>query len=191
MLTINNAQDTLQLGQGDDGFNIADNYGTLNIFNGGLYINGQIKHNASSTFNMSGGTVTIDGNKGIREISLPDGNAMFEASAAMTSFIFSGGTLLINNPPYGAASQTINCPYDFGSATLLVLGDGISGISSKNLDGFGGLSFPNKIGKLIINASTKNGNRQLVIKKPLNIKGSVEVKTGSGIIIQAPITVNQ
>lgn len=190
-LIINNATYTLQLGQQDEGFNMADNYGTLNISNGGLLINGRIKFNASSTFTMSGGTITLDANKGVREMSIPDGVALFEAAPGMTSFNFSGGTLQVNNPPYGATSQTLNCPYDFGNNSTLVLGINTSGIASKNTDGFGGLSFPNKIGRLIVNAGTRNGNRQFTNKKALTIKGNAEVRTGSGVVIQAPITVNQ
>jgi hypothetical protein len=189
--TINNAAYTLQLGQYDEGINMLDNYGTLNISNGGLYINGRIKHNVSSTFNMSNGILTLDANKGTKELSLPDAVALFEAVPGMTSFNFSGGTLQVNDPPFGAISQTINCPYDFGNNSTLILGLSTSVNTSSNTDGFGGLSFPNKIGKLIINAGTRNGNRQFVNKKTLNVKTNVEVKTGSGIIIQAPLNVTQ
>ena len=109
----------------------------------------------------------------------------------MTSFNFSGGTLQINNPPYGAASQALNCQYDFGNNSILVLGISNSTTASKNTDGFGGLSFPNKIGRLVINAGTRNGNRQFVNKKALTVKGNAEVRTGSGMVLQAPVTVNQ
>ncbi len=190
-LTINNATYTLQLGQGDDALGMIDNYGILNVSNGSINVNGRVKHNPLSTFAMSSGTLTIDGNKGQREVSIADGTALFEAVAGMTSFNFSGGTLQINNPPYGAASQTLNCPYDFGNNSILVLGINTSSAASKNADGFGGLSFPNKIGRLVINAGTRNGNRQFVNKKALTIKSNAEVRTGSGVVIQAPITVNQ
>ena len=72
-----------------------------------------------------------------------------------------------------------------------MLGVNTSITAGKNPDGFGGLQFPNKIGKLIINAGTKTGNRQFINKKALNVKGNMEVRTGSGVILQAPITVNQ
>jgi hypothetical protein len=191
VLSINNSSNTLQLGQGDDAFSMIDNYGTLNISNGNIAVNGKMKHNAASTFTMSNGTVTIDGNKGLREVSLEDGSTLFEAAAGMASFNFSGGTLQINNPPYGAASQAINCPYDFGNNSILILGVNTSATASKNADGFGGLLFPNKIGRLIINAGTGNGNRQFVNKKALTVKGNAEVRTGSNMVLQAPITVNQ
>lgn len=190
-LTINNAAYSLQLGQGDDAFSMLDNYGSLSISNGSLVINGRIQHNAAAAFNMTGGLLTLDGNKGQRETSVADGMALFYAAAGMTSFNFSGGTLQINNPPYAATSQALNCPYDFGNNSTLVLGVNTSTTASKNPDGFGGLSFPNKIGRLVINAGTRNGNRQFVNKKPLTVKVNAEVRTGSGVVIQAPITVNQ
>ena len=190
-LNLNNAAFTLQLGQGDDALSMVDNYGNLVINNGTVYINGRIKLNAASTFNMSNGTIILDANKGTSVISVGNGTALFEAAAGMNLFNFSGGTLQINDPPFGNTSQTINCPYDFGNNSTLALGINSSSTSSKNPDGFGGLQFPNKIGKLIINAGTKNGNRQFINKKTLNAKGSVEVKTGSGIILQAPLNISQ
>ena len=140
---------------------------------------------------MSGGTLTIDANKGTGVISVQDGTALFEAAAGMTSFNFSGGTLQVNDPPFGNASQTISCPYDFGNNSTLVLGISTSANASKNTDGFGGPAFPNKIGKLVIDAGTRNGNRQFVIKKALNVKGSAQIKTGSGLVLKAPLNVTQ
>ncbi|MBC7628704.1 hypothetical protein [Ferruginibacter sp.] len=190
-LTLNNTTDTLQTGEADEHSAIADIYGTLAISNGGININGRLKFNTGSTFNMIGGKITIDANEGIREMSIPDSSYLFEAAAGMTAFNFTGGTLQVNDPPFGAASQTIACPYNFGDNSTLILGVNSSNVASKNIDGFGGLSFPNKIGKLIINAGTNTGNRQFINKKALNVKGNMEVRTGSGVILQAPITVNQ
>jgi hypothetical protein len=190
-LTLNNTADTLQIGELDEHFSNTDIYGTLAISNGGLNINGRLKFNTSSSFIMSGGKITIDANEGIREMSTPDSNSLFEAPSGMASFNFSGGILQISNPPLGASSQTINCPYDFGPNSTLILGDGTSTTISKNTDGFGGNLFPNKIGKLIVDAAIKTGNRQFVIKKALTVKSRLEVKTGSGIILQAPLNVTQ
>jgi len=189
--TINRGIDTLQIGEPTQRFSIADIYGVLNISNGGVSINGKIKMNSSSSFNMSGGKLTLDGNKGIKELSIDDGQALFEAAPAMTGFNFTNGVLQINNPPFGAASQAISCAYDFGNNSTLVLGINTSTIASKNVNGFGGLAFPNKIGKLIINTGTKNGNRQFINKKALTVKGNAEVRTGSAIILQAPLNVTQ
>ena len=124
-------------------------------------------------------------------MSIDDGQPLFEAAPGMTGFNFTNGVLQINNPPFGAASEAISCAYDFGNNSTLVLGISTSTIASKNVNGFGGLSFPNKIGKLIINTGTKNGNRQFINKKALTVKGSAEVRTGSAIILQAPLNVSQ
>ena len=183
--------DTLFFGQQDEGNAMLDNYGTLNISTGNLQVRGRVKFNAGSTFNMTGGQLKIDGNTGIKETSLPNNFSLFEATPSMASFNFSGGTLQIFDPPFGAASQALNCPYDFGDNSTLILGISSSSTASSNPDGFGGLSFPNKIGKLVIDAGTKNGNRQLLIKKPLSVKGVVEVKAGSGVTIQSPLIINQ
>ncbi len=188
---MNNAAHTLRLGQPDEGFALLDNYGTLTVTNGNLYVNGRVKFQPASFFNMSGGKITIDANRVIPQMSAPDGTALFEAAAGMNAFSFINGILQINDPPLGALSQALSCPYDFGNNSTLVLGIPGSLNSSKNPDGFGGLLFPNKIGKLIIDAGTRNGNRQLVNKKALTVKGSAEVRTGSGLLLQAPITVNQ
>ena len=190
-LNISNAAVNLQLGEKDQATNMIDNYGILNISNGTVTINGRLKLNTGSTFSMTGGSIILNSNTGDAFTSLSNGNAIVEAAAAMLSFSFTGGTLQITDPPLGALSQSVNCPYDFGPNSTLILGDGSSVKSSNNSDGFGGISFPNKIGKLIIDAAIKTGNRQFINKKALNVKGNMEVRTGSGVILQAPITVNK
>ena len=190
-LTINNGSLTIKLGDKNDNKGSIDNYGTMNIQNGNIFIQGYIRNHTGSTFNMTGGTLKIGGNAGIQDGSVANGVSLFTADTGMVSFVFSGGNLQIIDPPYGNISQTISSPYDFGNNSTLIFGDGTSNIASKNTDGFGGLSFPNKIGKLIINAGTKNGNRQFINKKTLSVKGSVEIKTGSSVVLQAPLTVTQ
>ncbi|MEO7768073.1 MAG: hypothetical protein ABIS01_11630 [Ferruginibacter sp.] len=188
-LTLNNPGSFIHIGQTDDGKDFLDNYGTLNISNGIIALHGSIKFNASSTFNMTGGKLTIDGNTGLKETAVLDGGYLFEAVQGMQSFNFSGGTLEIVDPPYGASTQAISCPYNFGPLSILSFGNGISTTASANPDGFGGDFFPSIIGKLVINASTKTGNRQLVNKKSLTIRGSCDVRAGSGLVIKAVFNV--
>lgn len=190
-LTISSANRTLQLGQNDDGNSMLDNYGTLNISNGTLVVRGRVKLNAASTFNMTGGTLKIDGNTGIAETAVLDGLAEFEAAASMQAFTFSGGTLQIVDPPLGASSQTINSAYNFGANSTLILGNGVSTTVSNNTSGFGGTLFPNKIGKLVIDATIRTGNRQFITKKALTVKGSLQVKAGSGVVQEASLRVEQ
>lgn len=190
-LTVNDTLKTLRIGGTDNGNRILDNYGVLTISNGTVQIGGSIKLNTASSFNMSGGLLAIDGNTGFEETSPANGTYLFEAAPAMQLFSFTAGTLQIADPPFGAASQAISCNYDFGNNSTLVLGINTSTTVSKNPDGFGSTNFPNKIGKLVINAGTKNGNRQFINKKALTVKGNVEVKTGSAIILAAPLNVTQ
>ncbi len=190
-LTINNPTFLLQLGGATDGNSMIDNYGTLNISGGTVNVKGRIKMNSSSTFSMTGGLLQIGGNTGIAATSLSNGSFMFDVSPAMASFSFTGGILQITDPPLGATGQAINCGYDFGDNTTLLLGNGISVNTSNNPNGFGGNLFPNKIGKLILDAATANGNRQLKNTKPLTIKTSATIKAGSNLIQNAPINVQQ
>ena len=168
-----------------------DNYGTVNISNGTIDVKGRVKLNNGSTFTMSGGSLKIGGNTGDAATSLPNGTYMFDVSNTMAGFNFNGGTLQITDPPLGASGQAINCSYDFGDATTLVLGNGISVKGSNNPNGFGGNLFPNKIGKLVLDAATANGNRHLKNTKPLTIKTNATIKAGSNLIQSAPINVQQ
>ncbi|MFT3681670.1 MAG: G8 domain-containing protein [Ferruginibacter sp.] len=188
-LTLNDASKKMQLGADDDGDFMIDNNGTLNIGNGTLTVKGRVKFNSGAAFNMTGGNLVIDGNTGNTITSLQNGLYLFEAATGMQSFSFTGGTLQIIDPPIGVASQAINCPYSFGINSTLILGNGISLTASANPNGFGGSQFPPQIGKLILDAGTKNGNRQLTITKPLNVKGSFEIRTGSNLVLNAAVNV--
>ncbi|MFT3682667.1 MAG: hypothetical protein QM791_20590 [Ferruginibacter sp.] len=189
--SITNAAVKIECGEKDQATSMIDNYGTLNISNGNIIINGRLKLNTGSTYNMTGGTIIINSNTGEQYTSLASGNACFEAATGMTKFSFTGGSLQITDPPLNAPVQSINCPYDFGDNTTLILGDGSSVKTSNNTNGFGSEQFPNKIGRLIINATIRTGNRQFINKKALSVKGSVEVKSGSGMVLQAPLNVNK
>ncbi|HMO61935.1 MAG TPA: hypothetical protein PKC39_06790 [Ferruginibacter sp.] len=190
-LTLNNASINLQIGETGEGTAMLENAGTLTIQSGTISVKGRVLHKSGSTFNMSGGNLKIDGNAGVQDISVSNGLSLFEASPGMLGFNFTGGILELADPPFGDASQAINCAYNFGDNSTLVLGVNTSATPGKNPDGFGGSNFPAKIGKLIINAGTRNGNRHFINKKTLTVKGSVEVGTGSGLILQAPLQVNK
>jgi hypothetical protein len=79
----------------------------------------------------------------------------------------------------------------FGNNSTLILGNGISVTASQNCNGFGGANFPPQIGKLVLDAGTNMGNRQLSITKPLSVRGAFEIKTGSNLLIKAQTTVTQ
>jgi len=168
-----------------------DNYGTLTVTNGNLTVAGSVQHRQGSSFNMTGGKLTIIGNYGFEELGVPDGEFLFKAATGMTQFNFTGGTLEITDPPYGEASQAISSPYNFGINSTLMLGNGISVTASKNINGFGGSAFPPIIGNLVLDGTTSTSNRQFTITKPLNVKGKFEIRTGSNVKIQAEVRVKQ
>lgn len=185
------AGDSLIAGEPDQALSMVDVAGTLQVESGALRINGALRFASFASFLMTGGRLVIDGNTGVRETSAGAGTYLFDAPAGMNAFNFSGGILQLVDPPKQPAGQAMRCVYDFGPNSVLQLGDGQSLTAGNNPDGFGGLNFPAKIGRLVIQTGTRNGNRMFVNKKALNVKGSVEIKTGSGLLIQAPITVNQ
>lgn len=190
-LTLSGVGIVAQVGTNADGNKMIDNYGTLNISNGSLTVMGRVKLNAGSTFTMTGGTLKIDGNTGVASTSVADGLALFEAAAGMAAFTFTGGTLQMIDPPLGATGHTISSAYNFGANSTLVLGDGISTQSSNNASGFGGTLFPATIGKLVVDAVVRTGNRQFITKKALTVKASLQVKPGSGVVQEASLRVGQ
>ena len=185
VLNINNSAFSLHLGTPDDGNCIADNYGSLNISSGNLTVSGRVKLNSNSTFNMTGGAVILNANTNDAYTSLPDGLFMFDVAPSLQSFLFTGGTLQITDPPYSENSQTIRCSYNFGDSSILQFGNGISTVSGKNNNGFGSNYFPAKVGRVILDAVTGNGNRQLTLVNSLIVKGSFNVKTGSRLNLNA------
>lgn len=188
-LILNNASITLQIGERDLANRLADNYGTLLVSNGTLKVNGRLQLNNGATFNMTGGNIILDGNSSEPETSLPSGSFIFHVGSSLQAFAFTGGTLQIIDPPSSAGSQSINCTYHFGSNSTLMLGDGSSAATSSNPNGFGGNGFPAQIGKLIIHAGSATGNRKFVNTRALTVKGRVEVRTGSALLLQAPLNV--
>lgn len=180
----------LQVGGEDDGGNSFVNNGSLTINKGTLRINGSIKHNTNSSFEMTGGKIIIDGNTSFESTSANNGSYLFDVSNSMNSFSFTGGTLQFIDPPLGENSQAINCSYNFGDSSILKFGDGISTTASNNLNGFGGTLMPAKIGRLIIDAATSENNRVFNNINPLIIKKRCDVLSGH-LIQTGAITVEQ
>jgi pimeloyl-ACP methyl ester carboxylesterase len=189
-LNLSNAAITLKIGAPNEGNLMVDNYGTLNITNGNLSINGQLKLNAASTFNMTGGQLTINGNTSLAQTSLADGLFLLDAAPLMQSFSFTGGTMQITDPPIGANSQAINCAYLFGVNSILKFGDGVSTTASLNTNGYGGNLLPATIGNLILDAGTMANNRIFINLSPLTVKKSLQVKSGK-LVQSASLHVTQ
>jgi Secretion system C-terminal sorting domain len=101
--------------------------GTLNLhgsYSNSFIINGYLKLNAGSTFNMDSGALTIDGNDGTATGSVPSGTTIFDISdISPSNFNVSNGTIYIMNPHFttgepcikGAQSFTSNGTVSFGN----------------------------------------------------------------------------
>ncbi len=185
-LIINRA-DTLQIGLENKSNAVSD--GSLQISNGMLLVNGRLKL-ASGSFQMTAGRIKINGNSGDVSNSVPNGTHLFEVSPAMVTFSLTGGMIQFVNPPIGPNSQAISCLNNFGDNSTLILGDGISILSSNNPNGFGGNLLPSHIGKLIIDTKTTNGNRHFINLNPISAKSPVQVISGE-LIQKARFEVRQ
>ena len=185
-LIINRA-DTLQIGLENKSNAVSD--GSLQISNGMLLVNGRLKL-ASGSFLMTAGRIKINGNSGDVPNSVPNGTHLFEVSPAIVTFSLTGGMIQFVNPPIGQNSQAISCLNNFGDNSTLVLGDGISILSSNNPNGFGGNLLPSRIGKLIIDTKTTNSNRHFINLNPISAKSPVQVISGE-LIQKARFEVRQ
>ncbi len=190
---VNDSSKTLTIGDETNKISSLRSNGSLKITNGKIHINGSVKMEDFSSFDMRGGNLSIDGNTGEPLTSIPDGDHLFDVASCMNSFNFSGGTLQIINPPLGINSQAINCLYPFGASSTVLFGDGISTIPSNNPNGFGGSLLPMRIGRLLLDAATRENNRvfknlnELIITNELNII-SGHVIQNSGLKILKGIT---
>ncbi len=188
---------TLQLASGSANLVVGDagvnNYnlvigGTLRISLGNLQINGRLRQAADSRFDVSGGTLVIDGNSGNSLTSVGDGLHLFDIDPSVNSFQFTGGKLIITDPPSGVNSQAISCSFDFGPNSVLQLGDGLSTTGTDNENGFGGDLLPAKIGQLILNSGNGILSRKFINLQPLTIHSAVEIVSGQ-LIQGAALTV--
>ncbi len=188
-LLVSNAMVQLSVGTATVKNSKVVNNGNLQISAGQVHIFGNLTSSISSVFNLTGGRLVIDGNTGNAATSIADGENLFNIGCNADHFSFTGDTLQIINPPLGAASQSINCPYNFGAATVLMLGDGVSTLGSNNPSGFGGNLLPAQIGKLVLHAATPNNNRIFKNLAPLTVKTKCEVLSGN-LVQGAPLTVD-
>jgi hypothetical protein len=163
--------------------------GSLSIASGTCKVNGKVLLTGNYSFSLTGGQLVIDGNTGTAATSIADGEILFLASAGANSFVCSGGMLQFVNPPLGSNSEIMQVPYNLGADHTLQLGDGLSTVLSNSGNGFGGMGYPDIIGKLILDAGTVGNNRVFKVIKPLTVKTHCEVKSGH-LIQQALITVS-
>lgn len=170
---------TLTVGNGSNKIRNLQSDGSINISNGNLLLYGNLSVSVLGSLNLTGGKLIIDGNTGTQATSVADGIHLFDIQTLANGFLFSGGTLQIINPPFGANSQSVNCAYDFGNGSTLLFGDGVSTISSNNPNGFGGSLLPAHIGQLVLDAATSGNNRIFKNLVPVSVKTICDVKSGN------------
>ena len=111
--------------------NTLANSGTLTVSGGLLAVNGNMVHNAASTFNQSGGDILVDGNEGgIAANSVASGVAIVQLNSQFINW--TGGALTILDPhanatgsnaiAYNNSTAHVNVP----NTHTLKLGDGVS-----------------------------------------------------------------
>jgi pimeloyl-ACP methyl ester carboxylesterase len=177
--TLSDSTSFLYVGENDDGNRIFDVSGDLVVQLGSINLNGRFVLNPGSSLIMSGGVFTIDGNTGYSVTSIGNSNNLYEISNLVDTFSFTGGTLRIIDPPFFNGSQSIKCPFGFGSNSTLIFGDGISMTPSGNPNGFGGSLLPPVIGKLVLDSNSNSGNRIFRNTNPLIVREILEVKSGT------------
>ena len=186
-VTINNSSVQVQVGDPSFCKHEVTINGTLSITNGKFIIFGRLNQSSGSSFIMNNGELVIDGNTGSAGSSAGDNAHLFSIAGGST-FSFTGGTLQIIDPPLSGSSQAISCPYNFGTNSILKLGNGISTTASNNGNGFGGNLLPAQIGRLIIDAATPSGNRIFKNLSSLTLKKGLEVLSGN-LVQSAALTI--
>ncbi len=93
---------TLTVGPIGGGNRNFTNNGTLTVTSGSLIVNGNLALGDGSTFNMSGGDITLDPNDGTAGGSLSSSTPIMAlgATTALSTSNVTGGTILINDPHF-------------------------------------------------------------------------------------------
>ena len=173
-----NAANTLTIGPSAGGSRQVNVDGSLTMSNGALNIAGNLKFTAGSTFNMSGGSITVDGNDGTATGSVPVGVNIVDFITGMAAFSFTGGTLTIVDPPANATSNALRSAFNFSSGSTLKFGNGVSSTAGVSVNGFGGNTLPLQIGNLVIDAVTSAGNRLFKPTVAMTMNGDFTLASG-------------
>lgn len=176
-LTIANP-DTLTIGPSGGSSRQVIISGSLVLSAGKLVANGSILFSPSSVFNMTGGTISEDGNNGTLAGSVPNGLNLIEFSTGMSSFIFSGGTMMIVDPPFGTSGNALKCPYNFDIGSTLIFGDGVSTTQGNTVNGFGGNTLPPQLGNLTVNTINPSKRDVIITNATITILNECRVTTG-------------
>ena len=141
---LNVAANTLQLGpSGGSNRQLVTN-GILAISGGSITANGNVLFSSTSSFNLSGGDLIIDGNDGLSSAgSVETGIDLLSFSVSTTGNInASGGKISLIDPPFAGTANSLVINSDAGSGiksfagSTLQIGNGISNTTAPAGNGF-------------------------------------------------------
>jgi Secretion system C-terminal sorting domain len=128
--SLSHSSNSFQVGTGYGGKAPFIVNGTLNLSAGyanSVIVNGYLKFNSGSTFNMILGSLTINGNDGTLSGSVPSGTAILDVSAISTLNL-TAGAIYILNPHFINGEPCIKGAKTFGATVSL--GNGNNPLSS-------------------------------------------------------------
>ena len=96
-----------------------------------FYINGNLKFNIGSTFNMISGFMNVNGNTGTPLSSVAAGTALIDFTNA-TNFQATGGTLYITNPHIDATTTCIKGQKSFADYASVSFGAYVTPVTNNN-----------------------------------------------------------
>ncbi len=108
--------------------------GTLTIagsYSNSFYLNGNLKFNSGSVFNMTSGFMHVNGNTGIPLSSVAAGTPLIDFTNA-SSFVATGGTLFITNPHINATTTCIKGQKNFSDNISVSFGAYITPVTNNN-----------------------------------------------------------
>lgn len=150
--------------------------GTLTIAGGysnSFYLNGNLKFNIGSTFNMTSGFMHVNGNTGAPLSSVLAGTALIDITHVST-FSVTGGTLFITNPHIDAVTTCIKGQKNFADNSSVSFGAYVTPVTTNNyyIDATTAPSFQT-IELNYLSATTK------LEMTDIDIKGAININNGT------------
>ncbi len=188
---VMNSNQAVTLGPVGGGKEFMTVYGTLNLSNGTLTVNGNVDFQPGSSIIMSGGNFVVDANDGTAAGSVRNGVELLVFQAGMSTFNISNGMITIVDPQFNSLGQAISSPpsgYNMGVNSTLRFGDGVSTDPSSNTFGFGnnplsanGQRYVPGIGNFILDAGTGTNRLWKYDQGPINvmIRGNCTINSGT------------
>jgi hypothetical protein len=189
IFTLSNG--TVNLGPSDGGRRTFSTSGTLNITGGNFNVNGNVVLSAGCTFNMSSGTLLIDPNDGTSGGSVTSGTnilAVGSSSSAISSTV-TGGTILINDPPFSGAGLSVANNTSTGqnwTGSTIQFGGSTGTNATTATNGFQVDCYINsgrlRLGNVIVNGGS-TARRVTDVSFGINVMNDLTVNSGSELRI--------